>query len=129
MFACPRGDKLIEDQLSIQALHNEAILSAAKHGHLDMVKLFLDKGANIEARCNNDNTPLLLASRYGHLDMVKLLINEGADIKVRNIYGMRSLDIASIHKHKEVVKLPINSIEANDNYLIVQAAKKGVFQK
>ena len=43
-----------------------------------MVKLFLDKGAAIEAKQKNDETPLYIAFQNGHLEVVKLLLENGA---------------------------------------------------
>ena len=52
MFACPRGDKLIEDQLSIQVQNNKAIINASKLGNFQMIKLLIKSGADVEAKNN-----------------------------------------------------------------------------
>ena len=47
MFACPRGDKLIGDQLSIQAQNNQAIRNAKIMKHSNIIKLLIENGACI----------------------------------------------------------------------------------
>eukprot|EP00919_Chromeraceae_sp_WS-2016_P064169 GHVR01151800.1.p1 GENE.GHVR01151800.1~~GHVR01151800.1.p1 ORF type:complete len:107 (+),score=8.97 GHVR01151800.1:2001-2321(+) len=55
------------------------------HGHLELVKFFIGKGANVNARDNNRVTPLIWASEEGHLDVVKFLIEKGAEINDRDL--------------------------------------------
>jgi ankyrin repeat protein len=43
-----------------------------------VVKLLLDKGANIEAKDNSGKTALALATSMSHSDVVKLLREKGA---------------------------------------------------
>lgn len=51
---------------------------AAEKGHLDIVTLLIDKGANINSRDSNNCTPLHIAAKYGRFCVVKYLINKGA---------------------------------------------------
>ena len=65
---------------------NSPLKVAATVGSLDMVKLLLDYGANVNT---NDNTPLIKAVEHKHLDIVKLLLQKGADIHARNDIALR----------------------------------------
>jgi ankyrin repeat protein len=49
---------------------------ASKHGHLEVVKLLVSQGANI-----NDHGDLAVqwASEHGQLEVVKYLVSQGAD--------------------------------------------------
>ena len=47
---------------------------AAKHGHLDIVKLLLQNGAKVNARDETLQSPLFLAARYNHHLVVEELI-------------------------------------------------------
>ncbi len=60
---------------------------ASMRGHIDILKLFIALGGDIEAKNYHDWTPLYYASYRGHIDIVKLLLDRGADIDVINIYG------------------------------------------
>jgi uncharacterized protein len=55
---------------------------ASFFGHLDTVRLLLDKGAKIDVPSNNflKAVPLRSASVAGHLEIARLLIDRGADV-------------------------------------------------
>ena len=72
IFACPRGDKLIGDQLSIHAQNNQAIIVASRYNRLPVVKLLIESGADIHAQ---NNKALEYAEKYEHLDIIELLKN------------------------------------------------------
>lgn len=79
---------------SMEALDNEgksALHWAAQRGHLEMMKVMLDKGANINLTDDFEKmagtTPLELACIYGNVDMVKLLMERGADDSIQNDSG------------------------------------------
>jgi len=53
---------------------NTALISTAKEGHLEIVELLLEKGADIEGRDSKfGGTPLIWAAIRGQTDTVKLL--------------------------------------------------------
>ena len=52
---------------------------ACQNGHIDVVKLLLDHGANIEM-AKFDETPLFIACEYGHHSIAALLLDRGANI-------------------------------------------------
>jgi uncharacterized protein len=58
------------------------------------VQLLLDRGARIEARSPNGNTPLLMAIRYGSEESVALLVKRGADPLVRDGKDRIAADVA-----------------------------------
>ena len=58
-----------------------ALDAASMGGHTDVVKLLLDKGANVNKPSGNMGWTALSSAAYkGHTDTVKLLIERGADI-------------------------------------------------
>ena len=50
------------------------------HGHLDVVKLLIVRGANVNQESYDGQTTLSYASHLGHADVVKLLLENGADV-------------------------------------------------
>jgi ankyrin repeat protein len=46
---------------------------AAERGRTEFVRLFLEHGADVNARDQSGNTPSQLASRSGHPEIVELL--------------------------------------------------------
>lgn len=76
------------------------LLSAAEFG--DTVKMIdlLARGADINARHTNNDTPLHIAAREGHLDAVKLLIEKKADTSLLNNFQRTAL-IESLRAHQD----------------------------
>ena len=71
-----------------------ALHEAALKGHLDIVKLLIDHGAEVNVRAENGDTPLHDASENGHLSVVKLLLERGADPKIENADGLTPVDVS-----------------------------------
>jgi ankyrin repeat protein len=59
---------------------NNCLHRACQNGHIDVVKLLLDHGANIELKTRFKQTPLFIACQYGHHSIVALLLDRGASI-------------------------------------------------
>lgn len=70
-----------------------------------IVKLLLDKGADIEAKDNSGQTPLSWVTCGGRKDIVKLLLDKGADIEARDHFGQTPLSLATRGGRKEIAKL------------------------
>ena len=69
---------------------------ASYGGHLDVVWALLEKGADVNARRNEDGvTPLIAASAQGHVDVVRALLEKGADVDVCDCAFNRNLPSAS----------------------------------
>ncbi|PMD56795.1 ankyrin, partial [Hyaloscypha bicolor E] len=49
---------------------------ASGNGHIDVVKLLLEKGADVNAAEQDGQTPLRWASESGHVNIVKLLLEK-----------------------------------------------------
>ncbi len=81
------------------------LLDAASAGKTDMVKSFLDNGANIEVRNDAGATPLIFASAKGQKEVVALLLERGANVNARTSTGITPLMGAAAGGYAEVVKL------------------------
>jgi ankyrin repeat protein len=51
----------------------------AANGHEAVVKLLVEKGAELESKSSSGRTPLSWASEKGHEAVVKLLVEKGAE--------------------------------------------------
>ncbi len=105
---------------------NKELLIAAKGGDLNKVIDLISKGANVNVKDNNDDTPLHLA--VGYLDVVKYLISKGANINAKCKAGKTTLDIATYQKRGDVVEyLKQTQLDLDKELLI--AVKSGDLNK
>ena len=88
---------------------------AADNGHLDICRLLLDKGAQVEAKDNRGCTPLHWAAREGYVEIVRLLCDRGADVEAHDNDGRRPLHRAALYGHISVVKELIEERNAEIN--------------
>ena len=70
---------------------------AAHYGHLPVVKLLVERGADLEAVSHNSigNTALAAASFGNRFDVVRYLLGRGASLDARNRNGKTALDRAA----------------------------------
>ena len=66
--------------------------------------MLLAKGAEVNAKDEDSETPLHEAASKGHLDVVKALLAKGAEVDAKNKYGKTPLLFAAWHDHLDVVK-------------------------
>ena len=59
---------------------NTGLVVAANQGHLEVVRILVDLGANKDqGRTDNGATPLFIAAQIGHLEVVRFLLESGAN--------------------------------------------------
>jgi len=73
-------------------------------GYLDIVKLFIDHGLNIDSGDRNGSTPLHFAAQEGHFNVVKFLLEKGAEVRAKTKDGDTALHYASQMGHIDVVR-------------------------
>lgn len=81
----------------------DALIGAATYGHYDVLKLLLDKGADVHA---NDDMALLRSALNYHPKCVRLLLDYGANIHANNDIVLRE---CAKKKSKIMVKLLISN--------------------
>ena len=77
---------------------------ASEDGHFEMVKILLDKGADMAVVNQDGDTPLINAVYYGHIEVARLLLDRGANLFVTNNNGSTPLIIAAVYNHFELVE-------------------------
>ncbi|XP_065846586.1 caskin-2-like isoform X2 [Oscarella lobularis] len=65
---------------------------AAKHGHLDIMKVLVSSGMNVNLETAN-GTALHEAALYGRRDIVKFLVDNDIDVNLYNTFQQTALDI------------------------------------
>jgi ankyrin repeat protein len=63
------------------------LADAVEGGHVEVVRLLLEKGVVVDARAGSGVTPLMVAVMGNHIDIVKLLIARGADVNAKDERG------------------------------------------
>ncbi|KAJ6160634.1 hypothetical protein N7470_004030 [Penicillium chermesinum] len=84
-----------------------ALVAACSRGHLEIVQMLLENGADMTLRDFDGHDSLTTASLNGHLEIVRLLVKRGADISVASNQGETSLYCAAYKGHFEILKLLI----------------------
>lgn len=111
----------IKDQLKNKS--NIPLIAACMSSDLDLVKLLLNKGADIEVKDDRGRTPLHAACKYGHRNsnMVELLLSYKANVNTINNRGDTPLidmfDVFGFEADINVVKLLLDhkvNIEAKN---------------
>ena len=60
------------------------LIRASAYGHIDMVKKYIEDGANVNAKDDDGNTALIMASWNGYIEVVRFLLKNGADVNAKN---------------------------------------------
>ncbi|XP_026811034.1 protein fem-1 homolog B-like [Rhopalosiphum maidis] len=81
-----------------------ALWCAAGTGSIEVVKILVENGANVNFLTETKSSPLRAACYLGHLNIVEYLVEHGANVNITNIYNSTCLMIASHNNHKEVVE-------------------------
>jgi ankyrin repeat protein/outer membrane lipoprotein-sorting protein len=145
VFQPPKGAKQEDDwteekarkaDLKARDLNNghTPLMEEADQGHLNAVRILLDRGAAINAKANDDDTALMMAVSNNRADVVKLLLDRGADMGDMDGHTLLLLAIYGSDYNKpngDVVKLllergaHVNVTDEHGETPLLLAAKYG----
>ncbi|CAN8004558.1 unnamed protein product, partial [Ixodes hexagonus] len=90
-----------------------ALMLAASHGRLEMVKLLLDAGSEPNVQDNDGSTALMCAAEHGYIEIVRaLLAHPDTEVCLADNDGSTALTIAMEAGHKDTALL----IYASSNF-------------
>lgn len=101
----------INDQLNGD--NSTALADACSGGHIDIVRLLLHYGAEVDIQERTGDTALMNACFNGHIEIVRLLLQNGANVNLKGDLGT-SLYYACLGGHREIVSLLLDN-GANPN--------------
>ena len=84
---------------------NTLLHKACEKKDLEMVRILLAKGAQVDIANEMELTPLLIACDQDDTEVAKLLLEKGANPQVKNAFGRTPLDIAEAHENETMKKL------------------------
>jgi len=89
---------------ALYKITNQALLTQDEIDY-DIIRLFLEKGANPNLANKNGKTPLMNAAYKGNLTIVKMLLEFGADPNLKDSKGQSALDSAQKKSHQNIIQL------------------------
>ncbi|KAI5849386.1 ankyrin repeat-containing domain protein [Morchella snyderi] len=119
------------DYIKRSSYSRDVLYAIVKGGHVDMAKLLLEKGADVDAMSDYGQTALHAAAGGGHVDMAKLLLEKGANVHARNSGGRTAVYAAAKGGHVDMVELLLENgafFNVRNHYYIqtaLYAAAKG----
>ena len=90
-------------------LGQTALLLAVAGNHVEVARLLMEAGADINAQAANRDTPWLLAGALGRAEIIALMLPRKPDLSIRNRFGGTALIPACERAHVEAVKLLLTS--------------------
>lgn len=101
---------LLDASADVNVASNESmkvspLASASAAGQLEIARVLIAHGANVNARAVGDFTPLHESAASGRLEFARLLLENGADVNAQTTEGKTPLDYAREHKRDEMVQL------------------------
>jgi ankyrin repeat protein len=89
---------------AISGLLGTALHRASATGHIEVVRLLLKCGADVDARGFANMSPLQIASSGGHLNVIQCLLDHGADVNRQDSHHRTPLKLAAGHGDIEIVR-------------------------
>ena len=73
----PSGEAVHVDVEALATEHQQTpLMTAAVHGHVDIVRILVAAGADINRQTSGCSTALIVACHYGHVDCVHALLGQ-----------------------------------------------------
>ena len=85
--------------------HRKGLLESPTKGHVEVIKLLLRYGADVDMRDKDGITAIMFASFHGHLGAVQVLLSAGADADYTNKEGRNALQLARSAGHIDIAEV------------------------
>lgn len=86
-------------------INARAITWAAFAGHIEVVELLLERGADINAGGTDDKPALTWAAETGRREVAKLLLDKGAETGVQDMRGETAMDYAKRRGEEDIAAM------------------------
>ncbi|KAL8846162.1 MAG: hypothetical protein Q9221_008730 [Calogaya cf. arnoldii] len=107
-----------------------ALILGSRYGYVKVVRVLLDKGANVHAQGGEYGNALQAASLGGHEQVVQMLLDKGADVHAQGGHYGNALQAALLRGHEQVVQILLDKgadvhAQGGVNGNALQAASSG----
>jgi hypothetical protein len=128
-LACMKGDidtvrLLLSAGVDPSCLNGEALLKAAKHGHLEIVKLLLS--IKQVSPFSVDNFPLKLAAKNNHMDVVNVLLSDNRAKYSDLVFSKFMIDYAFETSNQELLRLLLEK-DLTQSWTSYAALKESIY--
>jgi len=107
---------------------NKPLAYAAAYGNLEIVKLIVEQGADLDGAVAYGDVPLIKADEHENQDIINYLIEKGADVNKPNLFGVSPFIGFCGQGQIELVRLSINhGADLNKRYRSAVGSGKGTF--
>jgi hypothetical protein len=89
--------------------------SAVLNGHIEITRLLLQNGADVNAKNIHGSTPLHCSAKYGHVDILHLLVENGANLEAQAYNDWRPLHNAASEGHLHIIQELISRYHVDIN--------------
>ncbi|XP_043479806.1 putative ankyrin repeat protein RF_0381 [Leptopilina heterotoma] len=94
-----------KSNLNATNIYGETPLHLATEGnHIQLVKILLENGANVNEQTRRGSTPLHLALIKKHIELTEILLQNGADVNIQQIQDMTPFHLAISGNHIQLVE-------------------------
>jgi serine/threonine-protein phosphatase 6 regulatory ankyrin repeat subunit B len=101
--------RMLDDGIDVntRSTMGSALYWASSEGHLEVVRLLLERGALVDSpeSLPPEWTPLMAACVHNHTDVAAELLAAGADVNATDFIDFTALMLAAYHGHVETVAL------------------------
>ena len=93
------------NQVEFSVYRKTPLTVAVGKGDIEIVKKFIEYGADVNQKSEDDMTPLMIAARYNRVEIMKLLIAGGARTYEKNEKGYTALKYAQLSNATEAIAI------------------------
>nr|WP_294788710.1 ankyrin repeat domain-containing protein [uncultured Flavobacterium sp.] len=95
----------VKNNVEFAAFGKTPLTVAVGKGDIEIVKKFIEYGADVNQKSEDDMTPLMIAARYNRVEIIKLLIANGARTYEKNEKGYTALKYAQLSNAAEAIAI------------------------
>jgi len=95
----------VTNNVEFSAYHRTPLTVAVGKGDIEIVKKFIEYGADVNQKSEDDMTPLMIAARYNRVEIIKVLLQSGARPEVKNEQGFTALKYAQLSNATDAIAI------------------------